>query len=194
MPDREVKTIRDLILYQYAKIIAKSALGYTDGLQAKKASYGFIKKTFRQLRDSEKKWSDILREDLQFVSTEKKCIYCGGTENLSQDHIVPKTLLINERCPHCDHIQGIHNLIWACKSCNSAKQQKGLYTFFSQKHNTAHPSDFLPPLLEKKYLKTIYLCHQCAGTLNAPLQTGTVLDIDSVIEKYTGKKSQSLLV
>ena len=27
MPDREVKTIRDLIFYQYAKIIAKSSLG-----------------------------------------------------------------------------------------------------------------------------------------------------------------------
>ncbi len=189
MPDREVKTIRDLILYQYAKIIAKSALGYTDGLQAKKASYGFIKKTFRQLRDSEKKWSDILREDLQFVESEKKCIFCGSMENLTKEHIVPKTLLVNERCPHCDHIQGIHNLIWTCKSCNSAKQQKGLYTFFSQKYHTKHPSDFLPTLLEKKYLKTIYLCHQCAGTLNSPLQTGTVLDIDSVTEKHTEKKS-----
>lgn len=27
MPDREVKTIQDLIFYQYAKIIAKSAKG-----------------------------------------------------------------------------------------------------------------------------------------------------------------------
>lgn len=26
MPDREVKTIQDLIFYQYAKIIAKSAM------------------------------------------------------------------------------------------------------------------------------------------------------------------------
>ena len=27
MPDHEVKTIRDLIYYQYAKIIAKAAMG-----------------------------------------------------------------------------------------------------------------------------------------------------------------------
>ena len=27
-------------------------------------------------------------------------------------------------------------------------------------------SDILPPLLEKKYLKTIYYCHQCKGTLD----------------------------
>ena len=31
MPDREVATIRDLIYYQYAKIIAKSAFAASDG-------------------------------------------------------------------------------------------------------------------------------------------------------------------
>jgi hypothetical protein len=42
MPDREVKTIRHLIYYQYAKIIAKSAFGY----DSKSKDYGFIKKPF----------------------------------------------------------------------------------------------------------------------------------------------------
>lgn len=36
MPDRDVKTIRDLIYYQYAKIIARSAFGAADGKEAKK--------------------------------------------------------------------------------------------------------------------------------------------------------------
>ncbi len=31
MPDRDVSTIRDLIYYQYAKIIAKSAFAASDG-------------------------------------------------------------------------------------------------------------------------------------------------------------------
>ena len=30
MPDRDVRTLRDLIWYQYAKIIARSALGADD--------------------------------------------------------------------------------------------------------------------------------------------------------------------
>jgi hypothetical protein len=33
MPDRDVNTIRDLIYYQYAKIIAKSAFAAPDGVQ-----------------------------------------------------------------------------------------------------------------------------------------------------------------
>ncbi|MFA6342702.1 MAG: hypothetical protein WCX75_07585, partial [Fibrobacteraceae bacterium] len=70
MPDHEVKTIRDLIYYQYAKIIAKAAMGP----DAKKAAYGFIKSTFRKLRDDQKKWSSYLHEDKQFVNTEKRCV------------------------------------------------------------------------------------------------------------------------
>lgn len=31
MPDRNVKTIQDLIYYQYAKIIAQRAFGVVDG-------------------------------------------------------------------------------------------------------------------------------------------------------------------
>ena len=148
MPDREVKTIRDLIYYQYAKIIAKSALGPN----AKKESYGFIKKTFGQFWDDEKKWSEILREDKQLVEAEKKCVYCRSDRDLQWEHIVPKSLAVNERCPSCDRIQGIHNQIWACKSCNAKKGAKGLYRFFNELHPEAESlSDILPPLIEKKY-------------------------------------------
>ena len=27
--------------------------------------------------------------------------------------------------------------------------------------------DIIPPLVEKKYLKTVYRCHECAGTLDS---------------------------
>ena len=45
--------------------------------------------------------------------------------------------------------------------------------------------DYVPALLEKKYLKTIYNCHLCAGTLDGGDIDGdgelTVLDIDHII-------------
>ena len=177
MPDREVKTIRHLIYFQYAKIIAKSAFGKN----AKKTHYGFIKTTLRDFINDEKKWSDILREDKQLVEAEKKCVYCGISENLSWEHIVPKSLLINERCPSCDKIQGIHNQIWACKSCNSRKGTKGLYHFYRELlPNIKNLSDRLPALLEKKYLKTIYYCHLCKGALDWSLESHaiSVMDLD----------------
>jgi hypothetical protein len=175
MPDREVKTIRDLIFFQYAKIIGISAFGP----DAKKTAYGFIKTTFRELVHDEKKWSDILREDQQFADAEKACIYCGATDHLQWEHIVPRSLVINERCPACDRIQGIHNMVWACRSCNASKGDRGFYHFIRDLHPEAKKfSDLAPVLAEKKYLKTIYWCHLCKGDLMKEIPGITVLDLD----------------
>lgn len=188
MPDREVQTIQDLIYYQYAKIIVKSAMKTGDNETAKKNCYGMIKTTFRNLRDGKISWSDILREDLQFVESEKTCIYCGATANITKDHIIPKSLLINDWCPQCDKIQGVHNIIWACKNCNSMKHTKGLYTFYVERNPGKKKSDLLPALLEKKYLKLMYCCHKCAGTLGSKDLNNDgqidVFDIDAVLTMY----------
>jgi 5-methylcytosine-specific restriction endonuclease McrA len=175
MPDREVKTIRDLIFFQYAKIIGKQAFGPN----AKKEAYGFIRTSFRELRDNEKKWSDILRNDKHLVEGPKACIYCGATDNLQWEHIVPRSLLINERCPVCPRIQEIHNMVWACRSCNASKGDKGFYHFIRDSHPEAKKfSDLAPVLAEEKYLKTIYCCHLCKGTLDTVIEGITVLDLD----------------
>jgi len=49
MPDRDVDTIGDLIYYQHAKIIVKSAFGVPDGGEEKGGHYGFVKGKFRGL-------------------------------------------------------------------------------------------------------------------------------------------------
>jgi len=186
MPDRSVTNLQDLIFYQYSKQIARSAFQVPDGTTAKGQHYGFIKKTFRDLKNGVKKWSDITREDWQFADSEKKCIYCGSTTNLQREHIVRKSLSINERCANCPHIQEIHNQVWACEDCNSKKGTLGVYEFY-QKMDPGNPKfyDLVPSLLEKKYLKTIFRCHECAGTLSAQDLDGdgktTVLDIDFII-------------
>jgi hypothetical protein len=187
MPDREVETIQDLIFYQYAKIIARSAFAVPNGKVAKSQHYGFIKKTFLQLKRGKKSWSEIIREDRQFAESEKRCAYCGSDINLNWDHLVPQSIHINDQCPTCDRIFGIHNQVWACRACNSSKGAKGLYEFYrAQFPEDPKFYDLIPPLLEKKYLKTIYYCHDCAGTLASGgfgYSSGlTVLDIDCVLK------------
>jgi ribosomal protein S27AE len=129
MPDKEVKTIQDLIYYQYAKIIVRRASGVADGKEAKAQSYGLIKNKFRELKNGVISWSEITREDKQLVVAEKRCIYCGVESDLHWEHIVPKSLGIRPQCPTCETIQGIHNQIWACGRCNSAKGTKGYSQF-----------------------------------------------------------------
>jgi hypothetical protein len=185
MPDRDVKTIRDQIYFQYAKIIACSALECSNGKEAKAKGYGFVKTAFRDLKTGKKKWSDITHEDRQFVESDKRCIYCGSEAELDKEHIVPKSLKIKPGCAVCDRIQGIHNQVWACRTCNSSKLDKGLYEFFKHRHpNEKKYYDIIPALAEKKYLKTIYSCHECAGTLDKGAWVGaeiSVLDIDYVV-------------
>lgn len=186
MPDREVKTIQDVIYYQYAKLIARSAFSIPDGHHAKQHHYGFIKKTFRELKSGEKSWSAITREDWQLVESEKKCLYCGTTANLHREHLVPKSLRIKPECATCDTIQAIHNQVWACQTCNASKGTKGLYEFFkSQLPNQKKFYDSIPSLLEKKYLKTISNCHACTQTLHQGDIDGdgqlSVLDIDFIL-------------
>lgn len=186
MPDRDVQTVRDLVYYQYAKIVARRAFSAQDGKVAKRHHYGFIKNTFRELKTGRKSWSEITREDRQLVEAEKSCIYCGAEAGLQWEHIVPKSLRIKPECATCEAILGIHNQILACAACNSAKATMGLYEFFRARH-PGEPKfyDLVPPLLEKKYLKTIFNCHSCAGTLDRGDIDGdgivTVLDIDHVL-------------
>lgn len=188
MPDKDVKTIRDLIYYQYAKIIAKSTFSKSDGREVKRQHCGFIKKTFKDLQSGAKSWSKITREDKQFVEAEKKCIYCEAESELCYEHIIPRSLQVTPQCKTCEEIQGIHNQVWACKRCNSLKGTKGLYEFFKAKYlNEKKFYDFIPRLLEKKYLKLIYNCHECAQTLNSgDIDCDgelSVLDIDFVLRQ-----------
>lgn len=50
MPDRDVRTLRDLIWYQDAKIVARRALGP----DAKRDHYGFVKQTLRDFQSGKK--------------------------------------------------------------------------------------------------------------------------------------------
>ncbi len=190
MPDSEVKTLRDIINYQYAKIIACSAFRCSNGVEAKKHHYGFIKNKFRDLSSGRKSWSDIEREDWQLVESDKECAYCGVGGSLAREHIVPGSLLINERCTSCDTIQSIHNKVWACKVCNSEKGTSGLYTFYRRRLPSEKKYfDQIPPLVEKKYLKTVWEClSNCTDCLKSDDMDGddnlTVLDIDCAMKRY----------
>lgn len=189
MPDREVRTLRDLLFYQYAKLIARSAFSQPDGVAAKRHHYGFIRNKFRELRDGRRQWSDILREDWQLVAAEKACAYCGTTEGLAHEHIVPASLRVNERCATCDTIQSIHNQVLACGACNSRKGTRGLYAFFNDLYPTDPKFyDRIPPLVEKKYLKTIHDCLTCVGCLDRGSLDAdeelTVLEIDRVLAGF----------
>lgn len=136
MPPSVVKTVRDLIYWEYAKLISGSAVG-------DRKNYGFIMHTFMKLKEGNLSPSDILRENKMLVKDEKHCAYCGtSTEKLEWEHIIP-------------HSKGgpdsIDNLVLACRNCNLKKGDKDPYEYYGLDHKYE-----LPRIVLGKYLKLVY--------------------------------------
>jgi hypothetical protein len=159
MPPLSVKTIKDLIFYQYAKLIASSA---------KKPEYGFVMNRMKKLSSGEIKMSEVLREIKMQISGDKHCEYCESTEDLSWDHLIP--------CIK-DGPDIAENVVLACRSCNSSKGSKGIYEWYG-----LDKKDKIPRLIIGKYLKLLYEVHEKRGTLDASDLNGDgkldVLDLE----------------
>ena len=83
MPPAAVKTIRDQIFWQYAKMISKSA-----GLSNARA---FQMDRFVKLRDNKIVWSSTIREWLHEHENPDACIYCGAEGGpLTTEHILSR--------------------------------------------------------------------------------------------------------
>ena len=139
MPPAVVKTVRDLIFWQYAKIIAESA-------GVGKRDYGFVMAKFKQLREGEIFWNDI-REYVKERERKDECIFCGSTAGLTVEHLLPRA----HGGPDSEK-----NIVWICKSCNSSKGSKRLYEYWAIRAGVEAAKYEVPRIAEGKYLKFSY--------------------------------------
>jgi len=145
MPPAAVKSIQDLIFWQYAKIISESA-------GAGKKNYAFVMDRFNKLRSGEICWSTSIREYVKEREKPNECIYCGTKSELTLEHILPLSR---------GGLDEPENAVWVCKKCNSSKGGKRLYEWFSLDRRYE-----VPRIAEGKYLKLLYSLHTKLGTLN----------------------------
>jgi len=153
MPPGYVKTIRDEILYEYAKLISRSSLG--------QINYGFVTDRFKKLRNNEIKISDTIREWEREQSLLHICVFCGSFENLSTDHLIPKNR---------GGDNSADNLVLACSSCNSSRGDKGIFEWLG-----LEKKDNLHRLVAGKYLKQLLQIHEAEGTLEISKENLTTL-------------------
>jgi|YelNatPaOPRAMG01_1025707.scaffolds.fasta_scaffold02115_22 hypothetical protein len=139
MPPPAVKTVKDLIFWQYAKIISESA-GFG------KRNWGFVMKKFKQLKEGEIFWDEI-REYVKEKEKKDECIFCGKKTNLTVDHLLP-------RCFNGPDDE--KNVIFVCKECNSSKGYRRLYEFWTLKKGLEGAKYEVPRIAEGKYLKFAY--------------------------------------
>jgi hypothetical protein len=139
LPPATVKNVRDLLFWQYAKIIAVSA-GFC------KDDYGFVTKKLKQLRTGEIEWNEI-REYIKEKDLNGECIYCGAKTGLTLEHLLP-------RCFNGPNSE--KNVVWVCRTCNSKKGSKRLYEYWVIQRGLKKGKNEVPRIAEGKYLKFAY--------------------------------------
>lgn len=179
MPPPAVKTIRDLIFWQYAKIISESA-GFG------KRNWGFVMKKFRQLREGDIFWNEI-REYVKERERKDECIFCGTKSDLTLEHLFPRCL---------NGPDDEKNVIWVCSRCNSSKGSKRLYEWWTVKKGLEGAKYEVPRIAEGKYLKFLYETLKERGLLDLTVddlrkQVCPECDLKSLCirEKSAGKLS-----
>lgn len=146
MPPKNVRTIRELIYWEYAKLIAGSVVG-------DRKNYGFVMHCYKKLKDGKIVPSQILRENKMLVKCENCCAYCKSKENLHWEHIIPKSR---------GGPDNVDNMVLACRDCNLKKSDKDLFEWYGLELKYE-----IPRIVLGKYLKLIFDFHEKAGTLDS---------------------------
>lgn len=145
MPPGYVKTIREEILFEYAKLISRST--YQGRLE-----WGFVTRRFTELRDGAMAMSGTIREWQREGELPRQCVYCGATENLQMDHLVPRSQ---------GGADSADNMVWACRACKASRSDRGVFEWLGLVRK-----DELHRLVVAKYLTELLALHEAAGTLN----------------------------
>jgi hypothetical protein len=167
MPPKNVRTVRQLIYWEYAKLMAGSAVG-------DRKNYRYVMYCFKKLDGGKLNPSTILRENKLLVTSEKVCIYCEKQcDELQWEHIIPRSR---------GGFDTIDNMVLACRGCNSEKGARDLFEWYGKDRQYE-----IPRLVLGKYLKLIFEVHEKTGTLdsadvNADGQLN-VLDLGSILSQ-----------
>jgi len=144
MPPKYVKTIREEILYEYAKLISRTVFNG-------EINYRFVTDRFKALRDCNITMSGTIREWQKEQELPKNCVFCGSNSNLQTDHLIPRKRGGRDES---------ENLVLSCQPCNASRSDKGIFEWLGLKKK-----DNLHRLVAGKYLKLLYDLHETKGTL-----------------------------
>lgn len=153
MPPAAVKSVKDLIQWQYAKIIAQSA-----GMGKKQ--YGFVMNRYQKLKASDIFWNEI-REYVKEHEKHDICIYCERPAKLTLEHLFPRAI---------GGPDDEKNLIWVCGPCNSSKGDKRPYEFFTHLQGLQGAKYNVPRIAEGKYLKFLHELFEKKGVLGIAIE------------------------
>lgn len=144
---RGFATVRDLIYWEYAKLISERAVG-------DRLSYRFVNFTYRRLLEGKVSPSSILTENKRLFTLGEVCAYCGATGRLQWEHIIPLAL---------GGPDSVDNMVRACAPCNQTKGARDPYQWFLG----GGRGDSIPRIVLGKFLKVVFEEYSARGLLDS---------------------------
>ena len=138
-----VKKIGDVLHWEYAKLLSDDTSP--------------VVRNFLELKSGTRRCTAAVFEDLDLGPA--RCAYCSNQEDLSPDTLVPDRGCIGSEA---------HNTVQVCRGCKAAKGDQDLLDWWGiDRLNELHP------VVRRKYLRMLYLCHECRGLLGHDVRHGS---------------------
>ena len=168
----DLYTVRERIAWSYANLACAHAALSDGRIKHNRVDWMIRAKLFRGLREGTMRMGSLFDDERAQLIEMPVCAYCGVEGSLSIDHLIP-------RVSGGSHAQ--HNLLRACRSCNSSKGKRDLLVWYASR------GKFPPILLLRRYLKILSLYCEENYLLSLSADDATSLDLPFDLRLLPGK-------
>jgi 5-methylcytosine-specific restriction endonuclease McrA len=112
LPKKELSTVKELLFWSYANLAMAHTAVDRGQENYERFNYMIRARLYKGLIANKMNVRTIFDDEKIKILSGSQCSYCGSTENLALDHILPKK--------YGGKDVG-ENLVYACRVCNSSK-------------------------------------------------------------------------
>ena len=146
-------TVREQVAWAYANFAGVRATWEDGNGRDRRTRWSIRKSLYYRLLDGRARIGSLIRDERSKMTDAVACSYCGSTDRLTVDHLIPRAKLGEDLA---------HNIVWACTSCNSSKGAKDMLEWHQEK------GQFPTLVVLRRYLKLVArICDQ-RGCLDDP--------------------------
>jgi hypothetical protein len=161
MAEVKPKTIGQSLYWSYANLVMAWVSIIRRHPCYEKFHYIIRNKNYSGFMKGTIKVGSFLKDELRKLNFSEFCSYCGGQDDLTLDHLIPRI----KSGPH-----SADNLVVACRSCNSSKHSRDLLEWMAAKR------EFPSLTVLSRYLKiAIAYCVE-HDVMHVPLEYAASLD------------------
>lgn len=158
----EIRTVKEHIAWSYANLAAAHSAVSAGAKRYSRLNYMIRARLNKGLVAGTMNIGSLLDDEKIKYQYPHSCCYCGATEQLHMDHLIPKS----KGGPDTGD-----NIVWSCRSCNSSKRDNDIMRWLESKEQ-------LPSiLLLRRYLKLLTAYCLDHGLMDIALEDAAKLDL-----------------